>query len=153
MQDILINWAPQETRVAVVENGALQELYLERTLERGLVILEDALANLARVSRLPGMDHTYVAVNFSPLQFEPGLPTRIAAMASSIAAIGAVVAQETALGAANSVVINSADGFVQVFTVNREDVQLIVNVVSDSTGVLAQVAYRGRTMAQTLLTA
>ena len=24
------------------------------------------------------MEHTYVAVNFSPLQFEPGLPTRIA---------------------------------------------------------------------------
>ncbi|WP_137130321.1 bifunctional diguanylate cyclase/phosphodiesterase [Rhizobium sp. FY34] len=47
----------------------------------GNLILEDALANLARVSRLPGMDHTYVAVNFSPLQFEPGLPTRIAAMA------------------------------------------------------------------------
>ena len=36
-QDILINWAPQETRVAVVENGAVQELHLERTLERGLV--------------------------------------------------------------------------------------------------------------------
>lgn len=79
--------------------------------------------------------------------------SRIAAMASSISAIGAVVAQETSLGAANSVVINSDQGFVQVFTVNRKDVQLIVNVVSDSTGVLAQVAYRGRTMAQTLLTA
>ena len=37
MQDILINWAPQETRVAVVENGAVQELHVERTLERGLV--------------------------------------------------------------------------------------------------------------------
>ena len=34
-QDILINWAPQETRVAVVENGAVQDLYVERTLERG----------------------------------------------------------------------------------------------------------------------
>ena len=34
-QDILINWAPQETRVAVVENAALQDLYIERTLERG----------------------------------------------------------------------------------------------------------------------
>lgn len=48
----------------------------------GNLILEDALANLARVSRLPGMENAYVAVNFSPLQFEPGLPTRIAAMAS-----------------------------------------------------------------------
>ena len=37
MQDILINWSPQETRVAVVEHGAVQELHVERTLERGLV--------------------------------------------------------------------------------------------------------------------
>jgi hypothetical protein len=36
-EDILINWAPQETRVAMVENGVLQELHVERTLERGLV--------------------------------------------------------------------------------------------------------------------
>jgi Ribonuclease G/E len=36
-QDILINWSPQETRVAVVEQGAVQELHVERTLERGLV--------------------------------------------------------------------------------------------------------------------
>ena len=33
-QDILINWAPQETRVAIVENGAVQELHIERALER-----------------------------------------------------------------------------------------------------------------------
>ena len=36
-QDILINWSPQETRVAVVENSAVQELHIERTLERGQV--------------------------------------------------------------------------------------------------------------------
>ena len=36
-EDILINWAPQETRVAVVETGTLQELHVERTLERGLM--------------------------------------------------------------------------------------------------------------------
>ncbi|MFB9952247.1 putative bifunctional diguanylate cyclase/phosphodiesterase [Rhizobium puerariae] len=46
----------------------------------GNLILEDAMANLARVSRLPGMDDTYVAVNFSPLQFEPGLPARLAGL-------------------------------------------------------------------------
>jgi ribonuclease G len=27
-EDILINWSPQETRVAVVENGAVQELHV-----------------------------------------------------------------------------------------------------------------------------
>ena len=36
-EDILINWSPQETRVAIVENGVLQELHVERTQERGLV--------------------------------------------------------------------------------------------------------------------
>ncbi len=52
------------------ENGTIQRI--------GNVILDQSIANLARLSRLPGMEQTYVAVNFSPLQFEPGLPTRIA---------------------------------------------------------------------------
>ena len=43
----------------------------------GNLILEDAIGNLARVSRLSGMSEAYVAVNFSPLQFEPGLPARL----------------------------------------------------------------------------
>ena len=50
-QDILINWSPQETRVAVVESGAVQELHVERTLERGLV-RNIYLGKVARV--LPG---------------------------------------------------------------------------------------------------
>ncbi|WP_454701080.1 EAL domain-containing protein [Agrobacterium burrii] len=52
------------------ENGTINRI--------GNVILDQSIANLARLSRLPGMEQTYVAVNFSPLQFEPGLPTRIA---------------------------------------------------------------------------
>jgi diguanylate cyclase (GGDEF)-like protein/PAS domain S-box-containing protein len=54
------------------ENGTIGEI--------GNLILEDALANLNRVSRLPGLENAYVAVNFSPLQFEPGLPTRLAGL-------------------------------------------------------------------------
>jgi ribonuclease G len=56
-QDILINWAPQETRVAVVENGAVQELHVERTLERGLV----GNVYLGKVVRvLPGMQSAFI---------------------------------------------------------------------------------------------
>lgn len=44
----------------------------------GEQIFEDAVANLARVSRLPGLADSYVAVNFSPLQFEAGLPAHLA---------------------------------------------------------------------------
>lgn len=46
----------------------------------GNLILEDSLANLAQLSRLPGMENTYVAVNFSPLQFEPSLPIRLTSL-------------------------------------------------------------------------
>ena len=33
-EEILINVTPQETRVAIVQQGAVQELHLERTLSR-----------------------------------------------------------------------------------------------------------------------
>jgi len=58
-QDILINWSPQETRVAVVEHGAVQELHVERTLERGLV----GNVYLGKVSRvLPGMQSAFIDI-------------------------------------------------------------------------------------------
>ncbi len=44
----------------------------------GEQIFEDAIANLARVSRLPGLEETYVAVNFSPLQFDGHLASYLA---------------------------------------------------------------------------
>jgi ribonuclease G len=66
MQDILINWAPQETRVAVVENGAVQELHVERALERGLV------GNIysGRVARvLPGMQSAFIDIGLERAAF------------------------------------------------------------------------------------
>lgn len=46
----------------------------------GNLILEDSIINLSRISRIPGMQDTYVAVNFSALQFEASLPTRIVSL-------------------------------------------------------------------------
>ena len=54
-EEILINVTPRETRVAVVENGMLQEVHLERTQRRGY------LGNIykGRVSRvMPGRTRT-----------------------------------------------------------------------------------------------
>ena len=66
MQDILINWAPQETRVAIVENGAVQELHIERALERGLV----GNIYMGRVARvLPGMQSTFVDIGLERAAF------------------------------------------------------------------------------------
>jgi len=65
-QDILINWAPQETRVAVVENGAVQELHVERALERGLV----GNIYLGKVSRvLPGMQSAFIDIGLDRAAF------------------------------------------------------------------------------------
>ena len=66
MQDILINWAPQETRVAIVENGAVQELHLERTLERGL-LGNIYLGKVARV--LPGMQSAFIDIGLERAAF------------------------------------------------------------------------------------
>src|SRR5512133_3166071 len=65
-QDILINWSPQETRVAIVESGAVQELHVERTLERGLV----ANVYLGKVARvLPGMQSAFIDIGLERAAF------------------------------------------------------------------------------------
>ncbi|MEP7302958.1 MAG: ribonuclease G [Caldimonas sp.] len=66
MQDILVNWAPQETRVAIVENGAVQELHFERELERGRVG-NIYTGKVARV--LPGMQSAFVEIGLERAAF------------------------------------------------------------------------------------
>lgn len=58
-EEILINVTPQETRVAVVENGVLQEVHIERTQARGIV------GNIYKgkvVRILPGMQAAFVDI-------------------------------------------------------------------------------------------
>ena len=65
-QEILINWTPHETRVAVIENGSVQELHLERSLERGLV----GNIYLGRVVRvLPGMQSAFIDIGLERAAF------------------------------------------------------------------------------------
>jgi ribonuclease G len=64
--EVLVNVTPRETRVAIVENGLLQELYVERANRRGLV------GNIyrGRVSRvLPGMQAAFVDVGLERTAF------------------------------------------------------------------------------------
>ncbi|MDP2227879.1 MAG: ribonuclease G [Moraxellaceae bacterium] len=65
-EEILINVTPMECRVAQVENGVLQELFVERTARRGLV------GNIykGRVVRvLPGMQAAFVEIGLSRTAF------------------------------------------------------------------------------------
>ena len=59
MTEILVNVSPREVRAALVENGVLQEIFLERANRRGLI------SNIykGRVSRvLPGMQAAFIDI-------------------------------------------------------------------------------------------
>ena len=65
-EEILINVSPVETRVALVDNGVLQELYIERSHRRGFV------GNLYRgkvVRVLPGMQAAFVDIGLERTGF------------------------------------------------------------------------------------
>ncbi len=65
-EEILVNVTPQETRVAVVENGVLQEVFIERANRRGLV------GNIykGKVCRvLPGMQAAFVDIGLERAAF------------------------------------------------------------------------------------
>lgn len=78
---------------------------------------------------------------------------RVAAMASSIAAIGAVVVQEGRLQGCRHVTVGANDGFVHVAAVDRSDVQLVINVIADGNAILAQVAYGAAEQVKRLMSA
>ena len=65
-EEILVNVTPRETRVAVVENGMLQELHIERGWRRGVV------GNIykGKVQRvMPGMQAAFVEVGLDRAAF------------------------------------------------------------------------------------
>src|SRR5689334_23680475 len=65
-EEILINVTPRETRVALVENGMLQEVHVERATRRGYV------GNIykGKVSRvMPGMQAAFVEVGLDRAAF------------------------------------------------------------------------------------
>lgn len=66
LEEILINATPRETRVAVVENGMLQELHIERGWHRGVV------GNIykGRVGRvMPGMQAAFIDIGLERAGF------------------------------------------------------------------------------------
>src|SRR6266516_3426769 len=64
--EILINVTPQETRVAVLEQGVVQELHMERVSARGMV----GNIYVGRVARvLPGMQSAFVEIGLERAAF------------------------------------------------------------------------------------
>lgn len=64
--EVLMNVTPQESRVAVVENGVLQELIIERSRKRGLV----GSIYKGKVCRvMPGMEAAFVEIGLERAAF------------------------------------------------------------------------------------
>ncbi|QDF98993.1 ribonuclease E/G [Azoarcus sp. DD4] len=64
--EFLINFTPQETRVAIVEQGVVQELHVERTASRGIVG-NIYLGKVVRV--LPGMQSAFIEIGLERTAF------------------------------------------------------------------------------------
>lgn len=65
-KEILVNVTPQEIRVAILENGMLHELYIERSRSRGLV----GNVYKGRVARvLPGMEAAFIEMGLERAAF------------------------------------------------------------------------------------
>ena len=65
-EEILVNHSAHETRVAIVQQGAVQELHIERAATRGLV----GNVYLGKVSRvLPGMQSAFVDIGLERAAF------------------------------------------------------------------------------------
>ena len=64
--EILVNITPQETRVAIIEDGVVQELHIERTASRGIV----GNIYLGKVRRvLPGMQSAFIEIGLERAAF------------------------------------------------------------------------------------
>jgi ribonuclease G len=65
-EEFLINCAPQETRVALMYQGVVQELHIERTNGRGIVG-NIYLGKVVRV--LPGMQSAFIDIGIERTAF------------------------------------------------------------------------------------
>ncbi len=115
-EEILINVTPAETRVAVVDNGVLQELYIERIASRGIV------GNIYKgkvVRVLPGMQAAFVDIGLDRASF-----IHAGDIYNAMAARGENPQPEQAEGTAAS----------DIRQLVREGQQLVVQVTKDPLG-------------------
>ena len=120
-EEILINVTPQETRVAIVENGMLQEVQIERVARQGLV------GNIFKgcVSRvMPGMDAAFVDIGLSKAAFIHSSDVAFLPKSSRIAQSEQYSPDET--------IMQSYDE--SITSLLHEGQQLLVQVVKDQLG-------------------
>lgn len=66
---------------------------------------------------------------------------RLSAMASSLAALGAMAGEESQLGVCQSMMMEAAEGFISIVQIRRPELSLIMSVVAGREAVVGQVLY------------
>ncbi len=88
--EILINITPNESRVALVENGVLQEVYIERAAKRGLV----GNVYKGKVSRvLPGMQAAFIEIGLERAAFLHASDIRVDGENNKVESINSLVTE------------------------------------------------------------
>ena len=75
------------------------------------------------------------------------VPSRIAALASSISTIGAIATQEAGLGRCSSVILNTDNGFAVVRQFVYKDKDLVLIAIASGHALLAQTMYQANRFA------
>lgn len=75
---------------------------------------------------------------------------RLSAMASSMAALGAIAGEENQLGACENLVIQATQGLIVVLQARRPDVTLVLSVVASRDALMGQILYASKQAAKLL---
>ncbi len=120
-EEILITITPQETRVAIVENGMLQELQIERVGKRGLVgkIFKGCVSRV-----MPGMDAAFVDIGLSKAAFIHSSDVAYMPNSSQLSKTDSSKLDETILQSSNEPITN----------ILHDGQQILVQVVKDQLG-------------------
>ncbi len=75
---------------------------------------------------------------------------RLAAMASSLAALGVLAGEESGLGNCSSVTIEAHGGYLAILQVRRADTSLMISIITGNDAVVGQVLYFSKQAARAL---
>ncbi|MBX3655095.1 MAG: hypothetical protein KIS62_06535 [Ramlibacter sp.] len=76
--------------------------------------------------------------------------TRLSAMASSMAALGAIAGEESHIGTCDNVVIAAAQGHIVMRQIRRSDISLVLSVVAGRDAIVGQILYFSRQASRAL---
>jgi predicted regulator of Ras-like GTPase activity (Roadblock/LC7/MglB family) len=76
--------------------------------------------------------------------------SRLAAMASSMAALGAIAGEESQLGTCDNIMIEAPKGYLTMMQARHPKINLIISIITDKDAVMGQVLYFSRQVCKTL---